>query len=242
MTKGEREQGHNSIIDAEDGRTYLIYHTRFQENPEWQWHAVRVHQVFQNEDGWLVAAPFEYTGEEVTNADIPAMQQVATDKIPGQYKLLIHCYKLGYTWGNQQTVTPVDITLHADGTISGTYKGTWKVTDGTSYMTIQAGGVTYKGVMVNQLIEPNTGNNSITFSANDETRTVAFTGLASSGEKSGETAWAYRTGDDPTGIGATLNDNGEMKNEKWYDLQGRSVSAPMQKGVYVRDGKKIVVR
>ena len=27
---GERSQGHNSIIAAEDGRTYLVYHTRFQ--------------------------------------------------------------------------------------------------------------------------------------------------------------------------------------------------------------------
>jgi len=239
MTKGEREQGHNSIIDAEDGRTYLIYHTRFQENPEWQWHAVRVHQVFQNEDGWLVAAPFEYTGEEVTNADIPTTQQVATNKIPGQYKLLVHRYKLGYTWGNQQTVTPVDITLHADGTVTGTYKGTWKVTDGTSYMTIAIGGVTYKGVMVNQLIEPNTGNNSISFTANDETRTVAFTGLASSGV----TAWAYRSGDDPTGIMAIESDPASVINDTpWYDLQGRSVSTPTRKGVYIRDGKKVVVK
>ncbi|MBQ8989885.1 MAG: family 43 glycosylhydrolase, partial [Prevotella sp.] len=65
---GERSQGHNSIIAAEDGRTYLVYHTRFQNRGEE--HEVRVHQVFQNEDGWLVAAPFEYTGEEVKSADI----------------------------------------------------------------------------------------------------------------------------------------------------------------------------
>ena len=46
---GERSQGHNSIIAAEDGRTYLVYHTRFQNWGEG--HQVRVHQVFQNKNG-----------------------------------------------------------------------------------------------------------------------------------------------------------------------------------------------
>jgi arabinan endo-1,5-alpha-L-arabinosidase len=44
QTKGnysERSQGHNSIIAAEDGRTYLVYHTRFQNLGEG--HEVRVH-------------------------------------------------------------------------------------------------------------------------------------------------------------------------------------------------------
>lgn len=49
----ERSQGHNSILAAEDGSTYLVYHTRFQNSGEN--HQVRVHQVFQNQDGWLVA-------------------------------------------------------------------------------------------------------------------------------------------------------------------------------------------
>jgi arabinan endo-1,5-alpha-L-arabinosidase len=88
---GERSQGHNSIIAAEDGRTYLVYHTRFQNQGEG--HQVRVHQVFQNKDGWLVAAPFEYTGEEVKSADIATTQQVSTDRIPGTYKLLIHKHR-----------------------------------------------------------------------------------------------------------------------------------------------------
>jgi arabinan endo-1,5-alpha-L-arabinosidase len=70
---GERSQGHNSIIAAEDGRTYLVYHTRFQNWGET--HQVRVHQVFQSKNGWLVAAPFEYTGEELKSADIATTQQ-----------------------------------------------------------------------------------------------------------------------------------------------------------------------
>ena len=98
----ERSQGHNSIIAADDGRTYLVYHTKFQNWAES--HQVRVHQVFQNEDGWLVAAPFEYTGETVTSADIASTRQIATDDIPGLYKLLVHRDKLNHTI--KEMVTP----------------------------------------------------------------------------------------------------------------------------------------
>ena len=156
MSLAEREQGHNSIIAAEDGRTYLVYHTRFQDNT--QGHAVRVHQVFQNQDGWLVAAPFEYTGETVKSADISTTQQVATENIPGTYKLMIHRYGLDYKWGNQELVTPIDITLSADGTISGDKSGTWEAVEGTSYVNLTIGGLLYKGVMVNQVMESNTTN------------------------------------------------------------------------------------
>ena len=48
-----------------------------------------------------------------------------------------------------------------------------------------------------------------------------------------------------TGIGATLNDNGEMINDKavWHDLQGHKLeTAPTSKGVYLKNGKKVVVK
>lgn len=131
----ERSQGHNSILAAEDGRTYLVYHTRFQNSGEN--HQVRVHQVFQNQDGWLVAAPFEYTGEQVKSADIATSQQIATAQVPGGYKLLIHKYRLNHT--TKELVTPVEIQLNADGSISGSQSGTWSINEGTSYITITLG-------------------------------------------------------------------------------------------------------
>jgi alpha-L-fucosidase 2 len=49
----------------------------------------------------------------------------------------------------------------------------------------------------------------------------------------------YRLGT-MTGIDATLNDKGKMINDHhFYDLQGRVVTQP-QKGVYIRNGKKVV--
>ena len=181
QTKGdwsERAQGHNSIIDAEDGRTYLVYHTRFQNRGEG--HEVRVHQVFVNEDGWLVSAPFEYTGEQVKNADIATTQQMATDKIPGGYKLLIHRYGLDHT--NSELATPVEVSLNADGSISGAMSGTWNINEGTSYVAINIGGSEYKGVMVEQTMEPGLS------------KVAAFTALA----KNGVTIWGYKYTDATT--------------------------------------------
>ena len=169
---GERAQGHNSIIAAQDGRTYLVYHTRFQDQGEG--HQVRVHQVYQNEEGWLVAAPFEYTGEGIKSAGIAVAQKVATEDIPGAYKLLIHRYGLDHA--AKEYAAPVDVTLNADGSISGGAVGTWSIKSGTSYITINIGS-DYKGVMVPQTLEPT------------DTKAPCFTALDS---KTGVTIWGYK--------------------------------------------------
>ena len=216
QTKGnysERSQGHNSIIAAEDGRTYLVYHTRFQNRGEG--HEVRVHQVFQNEDGWLVAAPFEYTGEQVTSADIAATQQVATDRIAGTWQLLIHPFKLDHT--KKEIAKPVEIQLHADGTISGEQTGTWSVLEGTSYISITLDRE-YKGVLVEQTLEPT------------DDKTIAFTAM----NRNGVSVWGYQTAQ-ATGIEGVTSE--KMEDGQWYDLQGRRITTP-QRGIYIRNGKK----
>lgn len=217
---GERSQGHNSIIAAEDGRTYLVYHTRFQNWGES--HQVRVHQVFQSKNGWLVVAPFEYTGEEVKSADIATTQQIATDRIPGKYKLLIHEYKLDHT--KKAAAEPVDIELTSDGNITGKYTGTWKVEAGTSYVTLKIGSTYYHGVMVEQTLEPST------------TKAPAFTAVAAT---TGTTAWGYQT-ESTTGIHSISNE--QLTIDNWYDLQGRKVKSSQRKGIYIRNGKKYIVK
>ena len=172
---GERSQGHNSVIAAPDGRSYLVYHTRFQNQGEG--HQVRVHQLYQNEEGWLVAAPFEYTGEGLKSVDIATKQQIATTDIPGKYKLLVHRYKLNHM--SKEYSKPVDITLNADGTVEGDYKGTWSAKAGTCYFTINIGSE-FKGVMVRQTLEPK------------NEKVPAFTVLNGT---TGVTAWGYKTGE-----------------------------------------------
>ena len=213
----ERSQGHNSIIAAEDGRTYLVYHTRFQNRGEI--HEVRVHQVFQNEDGWLVAAPFEYTGEQVKSADMATSQQIPTSQIAGSYKLLTHKFKLDHT--KSELATPVDVLFNADGTISGDVSGTWSVKEGTSYMTIQIGNDVFKGVMVEQTLEPTSD------------KAVAFTAVA----RNGVTIWGYKP-IEATGIREAKTR--PQQDDRIYDLSGRLVTTPLQKGIYIRNGKKYV--
>ena len=227
-SNGERSQGHNSIIAAPDGRIYLVYHTRFQNNGEM--HQVRVHQVFQNKDGWLVAAPFEYTGEEVTSADIVGgdlqspTAQIRSNDIVGTYQLLIHKYGLDHR--KKELVTPVEITLHADGTISGAKTGKWQRTSGTCYVTLTIGSIQYKGVMVEQIMEPS-----------QTKRVPAFTAMS----KSGVTVWGYRTGDDTSAIQEVMTDEPRSNDDILYDLHGRRISTPLRKGIYIRDGRKIYI-
>ena len=215
----ERSQGHNSIIAAPDGRTYLVYHTRFQNQGEG--HEVRVHQVFQNEDGWLVAAPFEYTGETVKSADIATTQQVPTTQIAGSYKLLIHPFKLDHE--NKELAKPVDIQLNADGTITGDQTGSWSVQAGTSYISVTLDRE-YKGVMVYQTLE----------STNDQT--VAFTAM----NRNGVSIWGYCTSP-TTGI-RTVQSSDKQTDDAIYTLQGRRVTTPTKPGIYIRNGRKVVIR
>ena len=214
----ERSQGHNSIIAAEDGRTYLVYHTRFQNRGEA--HEVRVHQVFQNEDGWLVAAPFEYTGEEVKSADIATTQQIATNRVPGKYQLLTHKYRLNHT--TKELAKPVEIQLNHNGTISGSVTGSWSIQEGTSYITLIISGVTYKGVVVEQTLERTTQT------------AVSFTAVA----KNGVSVWGYFT-EALSGIEDVYTDN-DVADDVIYNLQGRRITTPTQKGIYIQNGRKFI--
>ena len=146
---------------------------------------------------------------------------MSTDRIPGTYKLLIHKYRLDHT--KKEAAKPVEITLSADGKISGGATGTWAATAGTSYVNFVISGTAYRGVMVEQTLEPK-----------DE-KTIAFTGLAS---KSGVTAWAYQT-KAATGINEIIAVDLPRIS---YDLLGRPITHPRKPGIYIQNGKKFIVR
>ena len=53
--------------------------------------------------------------------------------------------------------------------------------------------------------------------------------------------WQEYTGEVPTGIGASLNDNGKMINDNYYSIDGVKLSGePTKKGLYIHKGKKVV--
>ncbi|MBW3082039.1 glycoside hydrolase family 43 protein [Bifidobacterium sp. 6T3] len=68
----EVSQGHNSVLRrGSDGRLFLTYHTRFpkRDGEDYETH---IRELLPTEDGWLVAAPYEYLGA-------PAVPPAATD-------------------------------------------------------------------------------------------------------------------------------------------------------------------
>ena len=149
MSGAEIAQGHNSAFIDKQGRAFVVYHTRFSNGGEG--HQVRVHQLFLNDEGWLMAAPFEFDGETVTHSDIASKASIKDSEIAGDYQFMRHQY--GQNTAAKAYETPVNITLHEDGTITGSEEGSWKRTAGTDFIHLTIGGVTYRGVLVKQTID-----------------------------------------------------------------------------------------
>ncbi|MCD8118267.1 MAG: glycoside hydrolase family 43 protein [Lachnospiraceae bacterium] len=173
QTYAQVAQGHNSVYyDKDTDQIYLVYHTKTNDGTAG--HYVNVHQLIQNEDGWLLAAPFTYAEEETKNADITTTTYNA-DEIAGNYEVIVHALAVDYA--NLAYVDPVYVVLDADGNISGDLTGTWSETDGTCYFTLVIDGETYHGVLLTETIEGKT------------TETLTFTAVGTSSEVA---IWGYR--------------------------------------------------
>lgn len=143
MDVAEVAQGHNSAFVDTDGKAYVVYHTKFADGTAS--HEIRVHQLFVNEDGWLVAAPYEYSGETISETGY------SVEEVTGSYGMITHEFQIEYADLDYQT--PEEIVLNADGTISGAHSGTWSMTEGTPYAALVIDGETYKGVFTEQTID-----------------------------------------------------------------------------------------
>lgn len=156
MPNAELAQGHNSAIVDHKGRALIVYHTRFMNRGEA--HEVRVHQLFVNQDGWLVAAPYEFSGETYTDNDIATQQLYDATEVAGDYQIMAHPYRQNTAAMDYEK--PVTIHLNADGSISGEYTGKWELVSGTSYINLTLKGVAtanaevkFKGVLTEQTID-----------------------------------------------------------------------------------------
>lgn len=156
MPNAELAQGHNSAIVDHKGRALIVYHTRFMNRGEE--HEVRVHQLFVNQDGWLVAAPYEFSGETYTDNDIATQQLYDATEVEGDYQIIAHPYRQNTAAMDYEK--PVTIHLNADGSISGEYTGKWELVSGTSYINLTLKGVAtanaevmFKGVLTKQTID-----------------------------------------------------------------------------------------
>lgn len=160
--------GHNSVLRDDDGQWYLFYHTRFNRGNEW--HEVRVHSMYFSEDGWPVVAPFEYSGDRISEYGYNP------EDIVGDYEYINHG---NATNGN--VINYQNIRLNADGTISGAVSGTWQQAEDSSQATLNIGGQRYSGHFL--AAQDETGKMVMSFTAigsNNQTiwgaKTSAYTG------------------------------------------------------------------
>lgn len=181
MPNAELAQGHNSAIVDHKGRALIVYHTRFLNRDEE--HEVRVHQLFVNQDGWLVAAPYEFSGETYTDNDIATQQLYDATEVTGDYQIIAHPYRQNTAAMDYEK--PVTIHLNADGSISGEYTGKWELVSGTSYINLTLKGVAtanaevkFKGVLTEQTIDY-TNIKALCFTALSSSDGLATSGGAS---------------------------------------------------------------
>ncbi len=129
--KGYVSPGHNSTLyDEKTGKYFIIFHTRFETKGEF--HQVRVHQMFFNEDGWPVILPYRYTGETIG--------EYKKESLAGVYKYINHGRDI-----SSDIKESGEIILYKDGTIEGAAGGKWKQ-KGKNNIELIIDGVTYKGV------------------------------------------------------------------------------------------------
>ena len=126
--------GQSAFTDI-DGKMYVVYHQRFDDGTEG--HEPRVHQLFVNENGWLVAAPFAASGETLSE------KGYRQKDLTGTYYILNHGPGI-----NAKVKKGKEVTLHADGNIDGSLEGSFSVEDGSNYVTVTEDGVDYKGVII----------------------------------------------------------------------------------------------
>lgn len=151
---GYMSGGHNSAFIDDDGQRYLVYHTRFNTGNEY--HQVRVHQQFLNEDGWPVTAVYEHLGSKISSSGY------SSSDIVGTYDLVNH--QLDATTQYTGMLPIQTVQLNSDGSITGDYTGTWTQKSGSYLCTMVISGVTYKGVFFKQYDESASHTETMTFS------------------------------------------------------------------------------
>lgn len=170
---GYRSPGHNSALyDAELGEHLLFTHTRFpaEQAPFLEANAIRVHQMWVNDAGWLVASPYRY-------APVSGDNNVDVKDLEGDYKLV----RLGVDT-NLIEKQSVYVSLNQsggifDGVISGAVDGSYSLNENQIHVTVD--GVTYSGVAQWQ------------WNTEDEVLTPIIAAMS----PAGETLWAVRLDD-----------------------------------------------
>ncbi|MDE7198177.1 MAG: glycoside hydrolase family 43 protein [Lachnospiraceae bacterium] len=143
--------GHNSAFIDDDGKKYIVNHTRFDNKTEE--HEPRVHQFIVNEEGWPCMLPYATDGETVSESGYEAAD------VAGRYYVINQGTSI-----DAEIAQPFILYLDESGKVYGDgVEGTWEMKDGTCYMKVSYGDVNYSGVFCQMNDEA--GTQVMTFSA-----------------------------------------------------------------------------
>lgn len=151
LTKAYMATGHNSAFIDDDGKMYIVYHTRFDDGQEY--HEPRVHQFLVNEEGWPCMLPYATDGETVSS------NGYAKTDVVGEYYMINQGMNV-----DAEIAEPIMVVLSKRGNVYGDgIAGTWEMKDGSYYMNITVDDVVYSGVFCEMNDEA--GTRVMTFSA-----------------------------------------------------------------------------
>lgn len=140
--------GHNSAFIDDDGKRYIVYHTRF--NTDSEAHSPRVHQYLLNEDGWPCMLPYQTQGETVGTYN--------EEDVVGRW-----FYVNQGTYIGSIIAEPIVMYLNDDHTVKVIDEdGTWSMDPDSHYITITLSNTEYKGVLC--AMKDEAGTDCMTFS------------------------------------------------------------------------------
>ena len=151
LSKAYMATGHNSALIDEDGRKYIVYHTRFDDGSEM--HSPRVHQYLLNKEQWPCMLPYQFQDERVSESGY------TKEEVTGRYYFINQGTAI-----DAKIAEPAIIYLREDGTVIGeNTSGTWEAAEGTYYVNINIGETEYSGVFC--AMNDEAGTPVMTFSA-----------------------------------------------------------------------------
>nr|WP_257719900.1 glycoside hydrolase family 43 protein [Spirochaeta thermophila] len=145
--------GHNSAMIDEDGKIFLVHHTRFDDGTEY--HELRVRRMFRTGDGWLVASPFAYNGSE------EIARGLSREEVAGYYWLINHGTDISSVIKRAEEHLFTPSGRVRDG--RGRDVGSWSYEPDTGFVHLQLGGVRCGGLLIHTRDEA--GNDTLSISA-----------------------------------------------------------------------------
>lgn len=135
--EGYVSPGHNSAYyDSRTDKYFIIFHTRLPERGEL--HQVRVHQIFFDEEGWPLIAPFRYSGEELGSCN--------SESLNGIYQIV------NLKQDSSSDIHQAEyVALDTSGAIEGKKQGTWELLNSENgFIQLVIEEVVYQGFVLRQ--------------------------------------------------------------------------------------------